>query len=55
MADIIQTRPGNCPTHGNVKAKRSVPRIRFPFIVFAVLRAFAGGRPYRCPECGVSV
>jgi hypothetical protein len=50
-----QTRTGHCPTHGTVEATREVPRIRFPFIVFAVGRALAKRRPFLCPTCGSRV
>ena len=55
MADEIQTRRAHCPSHGEVDAERTVPRMQFPFIVYAVRRALASRKPYRCPECGAEV
>jgi hypothetical protein len=52
MADEKQTRPGRCPTHGNVQAERPMPNLKFPFVVYAVRRALARRGAYRCPECG---
>jgi hypothetical protein len=46
------TRPGRCPTHGSVTATKAVPKIRFPFVVWAVRRWIAQRGPYRCPSCG---
>ena len=48
----LLVQPGQCPSHGVVQATKSVPRIRFPFLVFGVLRLWALQRPYRCPACG---
>ncbi|HLM84578.1 MAG TPA: hypothetical protein VK272_00165 [Solirubrobacteraceae bacterium] len=48
-----RTRPGRCPTHGEVAAQKEIPQFKFPFvIVFLVRRALAALRPYRCPTCG---
>jgi hypothetical protein len=55
MAQEIQTRAGRCAAHGTVKATREVPKIGFPFIVYAVWRAIAQRRPFLCPECGSAV
>jgi hypothetical protein len=55
MAKEIQTRTGPCPTHGTVEATREIPKIGFPYIVYAVRRAVARRRPFRCPECGAAV
>ena len=52
MAEQIQTRRGTCAKHGAVDAERAVPRPSFPFFVYAVRRALASRRPFRCPECG---
>jgi hypothetical protein len=52
MSDTIETRSANCPSHGVVTAERRLPRPGFPFIVYAIRRALATRRPYRCPECG---
>jgi len=46
------TRPGTCPTHGQVTAEKQVPTLKFPLVVTGVARAAASIRPYRCPECG---
>jgi hypothetical protein len=50
-----ETRRGSCPIHGEVRAVREVPKIKFPFVVTGVARGFAALRPYRCPECGAKV
>jgi hypothetical protein len=55
MSDEIETRSGQCDTHGTVQATRELPRIQFPWLVNAVRRAFAKRRPYQCPECGEPV
>jgi hypothetical protein len=46
-----RTRPGTCPTHGQVTAEKKVPKLRFPFIISGIARALAAARPYRCPTC----
>jgi hypothetical protein len=51
MAAEIQTRAARCPTHGMVEATRHVPRIQFPFVVYAVRRSRAKRRPFLCPIC----
>jgi hypothetical protein len=55
MAKEIQTQAGQCATHGTVKATREVPTMGFPYVVYAILRAVAQRRPFRCPECGTAV
>ena len=55
MATEIQTRSGRCATHGEVEATREVPTAHFPFVVFAIRRALASRRPFRCPTCGEPV
>jgi hypothetical protein len=50
-----RTRPGNCPTHGRVTAEKTVPKLKFPFLISGVARGAAAMRPYRCPECGAKV
>jgi len=55
MSAEVETRTGQCATHGTVEAAREIPRMGFPFIVFGVLRAIARRRPFRCPECGEPV
>jgi hypothetical protein len=42
-------------THGTVEATREVPKMGFPFVVYAIWRAVAQPRPFLCPECGASV
>jgi hypothetical protein len=55
MAAEIQTRTGRCSTHGTVDATRNLPQIRFPYIIYAVLRSVAKRRPFRCPTCQAPV
>jgi hypothetical protein len=55
MANEVQTKTGQCPTHGKVEATREVPRPSFPFVVYAVRRWLATRRPYKCPTCGEAV
>jgi hypothetical protein len=55
MATETQTTTGNCPTHGTVEAVREIPRVTFPPLITAALRALAKRRPYRCPTCGAKV
>ena len=55
MAKEVQTQTGQCPTHGTVEATREIPKMTFPFVYFAVMRAIAQRRPYRCPHCGAAV
>jgi hypothetical protein len=50
-----RTRPGTCPTHGPVKGKKQVPKIKFPFVVTGAARGVAAVRAYRCPQCGAKV
>ena len=52
MAQEVETQAGQCPTHGTVQALREIPKLGFPFVWFAVARALARRRPFRCPECG---
>jgi len=53
MANEVQTKTGTCATHGAVQATREIPKIEFPFVVFAVMRAVAmWRRPFTCPRCG---
>jgi hypothetical protein len=54
MATEVQTQSGRCATHGTVHATREIPKMGFPFVVFAVWRAIAKRRPFRCPDCGAS-
>jgi hypothetical protein len=46
-----RTRQAQCPTHGDVRAEKKVPKIKFPFLVTAPARGLAALRPYRCPTC----
>ena len=55
MATEIQTQAGRCSTHGTVQATREIPQMGFPYVVYAIRRAVAQRRPYRCPECGAAV
>ena len=56
MANVeTEMQTGHCPTHGAVEATRTIPRMGFPFLVFAVRRYLARRRPYVCPECGAGV
>jgi predicted RNA-binding Zn-ribbon protein involved in translation (DUF1610 family) len=50
-----QTAEGLCPNHGEVEATRDIPKMQFPFVVYAILRARARRKPYRCPTCGEAV
>jgi hypothetical protein len=50
--ESVQTRPGRCSTHGLVEATRTMPRLRFPFIITGAMRLAAAARPFRCPSCG---
>jgi hypothetical protein len=52
MAVEIQTQTGRCATHGEVQGEREMPKMGFPFVVFAVRRVMAKRKPYLCPECG---
>jgi hypothetical protein len=56
MATETQTAVGDCPTHGEVEGTRQIPKVTFPPIITAVLRAIAKRRrPYLCPTCGAEV
>jgi hypothetical protein len=55
MATETQTQTGRCPTHGTVEATREIPKMGFPFIVYAFLRSRAQKKPYLCPECETAV
>jgi hypothetical protein len=50
--ESVQTRPGRCSTHGLVESTRTMPKLRFPFIITGVMRLAAAARPFRCPRCG---
>ncbi len=56
MPKETQTTIGLCPTHGDVEATREIPRVTFPPIITAVMRAIAERRrPYLCRTCGAQV
>jgi hypothetical protein len=55
MAKEVQTQHGRCATHGTVEAMREIPKMGFPFVVYAIWRAAAQRRPFLCPECGAAV
>jgi len=55
MATEVQTQAGRCATHGTVQATREIPQMGFPYVVYAIRRAAAQRRPFRCPECGAAV
>ena len=50
-----QTKYGECPTHGQVQARRDVPSMSWPFIVSAVRRLASRNKPFTCPTCGSEV
>ena len=50
--ESFQTRPSRCATHGPVEGTRTMPRLRFPFIVTGAMHQDASARPFRCPRCG---
>jgi hypothetical protein len=51
----LQTMTGDCPSHGEVEATREIHGLRFPYVYYALVRAMARRRPYRCPTCGATV
>jgi hypothetical protein len=55
MASETETKKGQCAEHGEVDATREIPNMGFPFIYFAIVRAMARRKPFRCPECGAVV
>jgi hypothetical protein len=55
MANEVETRHGQCSVHGEVEATWEIPKMNFPLIYFAITRAMARRRPYRCPDCGEPV
>jgi hypothetical protein len=55
MATEVQSQAGRCATHGTVEARREIPKMGFPFVVYALWRALAQRRPFSCPECGAAV
>jgi hypothetical protein len=55
MATETQTQTGRCATHGTVQATRDIPKMGFPFILYAYLQSRAKRKPFLCPECGEPV
>jgi hypothetical protein len=55
MPSEVETRTGQCPTHGTVEATRRLPEVTFPWIVNSVRRALAKRKPFACPTCGAAV
>jgi len=55
MTKEVQTQTGQCSTHGAVEATREVPKMGFPFFVYAIWRAVVQRRPFLCPECGAAI
>jgi hypothetical protein len=55
MATEVQTQTGQCATHGTVQGTREIPKMGFPFIVYAIVRSRAKRKPFLCPECGEAV
>jgi hypothetical protein len=55
MTTEVQTQTGRCATHGTVEATREVPKMGFPYVVYALRRALAQRRPFLCPECGAAI
>jgi hypothetical protein len=53
--EVQTTQAGRCSTHGTVQATREVPEMGFRYVVYAIWRAIAQRRPFRCPECGAAV
>ena len=51
MSTQMQTRAGNCARHGRVVGAREIPDMGFPFVYYAIVRAIARRRPFRCPGC----
>jgi hypothetical protein len=51
MVVEVEKRTGRCATHGPVEATREVPRLQFPYLVYALRRQLARRRPFRCPVC----
>ncbi len=49
---MVKTRAGRCPTHGDVEARKEVPKFRAPGLFWAFQYVASMVRPYRCPQCG---
>jgi hypothetical protein len=49
MATEIQTQTGQCATHGTVQATRDIPKMGFPFILYAYLRSRAKAQAVPLP------
>lgn len=50
-----KTRPGRCPTHGDVQGVKEVQLFVFPGLFWAFRALGAAFKPYRCPQCGQKV
>ena len=50
-----RTRPGRCPTHGDVQAVKELPVFVFPGLFWGLRYLRAAFQPYRCPQCGEKV
>jgi hypothetical protein len=55
MKTEVQTRHGRCATHGTVEATKEIPRLQFPYFVYAIRRSLAKRRPFLCPTCAEPV
>jgi len=51
MAKETETQTGRCETHGTVEATREIPKMGFPYVYYAAVRAMARRRPFLCPTC----
>jgi len=51
MSNQVETRAGTCARHGEVAGVREIPDVGFPFVYYAIVRAIARRRPFRCPDC----
>ena len=51
MAAEVETPTARCATHGSVEAVREIPRLQFPYVVYAVIRWRARRQPFLCPVC----
>jgi hypothetical protein len=51
MKTEIERRTGECTTHGRVEGTREIPRMRFPFLYYWIVRRKARREPFYCPTC----
>jgi hypothetical protein len=51
MARETETQTGRCETHGTIEATREIPKMGFPYVYYAAVRATARRRPFVCPAC----